>query len=54
MSKGKAKGVEALIAERNKLRAEYAINRQEQIRLQHKLDRLTNKLMKVVGLEALM
>ena len=45
-------GVAAFVAERRKLHAKWLANQRAQFKLQHRLDRLTTKLMKSVGLEA--
>jgi hypothetical protein len=50
----KAKKIDALVAERRKLFAQWRANRRAQIKLQHQLDQATTELAKVVGLEALL
>ena len=52
MSRAKKRtDITALIAEREKLRAEWHTNRQARIKLEIKLDRATTNLAKAVGLE---
>jgi hypothetical protein len=48
------KKIEALIAEREKLRIAWQANRKERGKIEMRLDKLTTDLSKAVGLEALL
>ena len=54
MNSSKAKKIEALIAEREKLRIAWQANRKERGKIEMRLDKLTTDLSKAVGLEALL
>ena len=46
----KAKTILALVDQRNKLKAEYAANKRVRFKLECDLDRLTTRIMQLVGL----